>query len=267
MQQSAAIRCEERLELTALPGVPVVQPGDDLAGLLCAALERAQIRVQTGRDVVVVTSKVVSRAEDRFVDLATVTPSQAALDLAARTQKDARLVELILQESSAVSRATLGTLIVRHRLGFVCANAGIDQSNVRPQGHGHGPFVLLLPKDPDASARALRLAIRERFAADIGVVISDSLGRPFRVGTVGAAIGVSGLPALWDQRGDRDLHGRVLELTVTALADQVAAAADLVAGQANEGRAMVHVRGLSYVPTDDSNSGALVRPATQDLYA
>jgi coenzyme F420-0:L-glutamate ligase / coenzyme F420-1:gamma-L-glutamate ligase len=263
----AAIRCAERLELTALPGIPLVQPGDDLGALLCAALERAGIAPVTGGDVVVVTSKVVSRAEDRFVDLAHVVPSAAAQELAARTQKDPRLVELILQESSAISRAAPGVIIARHRLGFVCANAGIDQSNSRRAGEGHGPWALLLPRDPDAAARNLREAVRARFGADIGIVISDSLGRPFRLGTVGGAVGVSGLPPLFDQRGERDLQGRVLEATVTALADQVAAAADLLAGQAAEGRAAVHVRGLSYTPQDDASMRALLRPPEQDLYA
>jgi coenzyme F420-0:L-glutamate ligase/coenzyme F420-1:gamma-L-glutamate ligase len=262
-----AIRCAERLELTALPGIPLVKPGDDLPGLLCAALERAGIVPVTGRDVVVVTSKVVSRAEDRFVDLSAVVPSAAALELAARTQKDPRLVELILQESSAISRVAPGVIIARHRLGFISANAGIDQSNSQPAGAGRGPWALLLPRDPDAAARALRTAVRARFGADIGIVISDSLGRPFRLGTVGGAVGVSGLPPLFDQRGEQDLHGRVLEATVTALADQVAAAADLVAGQAGERRAAVHLRGLSYTPQDDASMRALLRPPDQDLYA
>lgn len=262
-----AIRCAERLELTALPGIPLVQPGDDLGELVCAALERARIVPATGRDVVVVTSKVVSRAEDRFVDLARVMPSAAALELAARTQKDPRLVELILQESSSVSRVAPGVIIARHRLGFVSANAGIDQSNCRSAGDGHGPWALLLPRDPDGTARVLRASVRARFGADIGIVISDSLGRAFRLGTVGGAIGVSGLPPLFDQRGDKDLQGRVLEATITALADQVAAAADLVAGQADEGRAAVHLRGLSFTPQDDASARTLLRPPEQDLYA
>jgi coenzyme F420-0:L-glutamate ligase/coenzyme F420-1:gamma-L-glutamate ligase len=267
MDRPAAIRCAERLVLTALQGIPLVEPGDDLGALLCAAIEREGAVLETGRDVVVVTSKVVSRAENRFADLSQITPSHAARELAASTQKDPQLVELILRESSAVSRSAPGVIIVRHRLGFISANAGIDLSNTRPAGGGRGPFVLLLPRDPDVSARTLRAAIRARFNADIGVVISDSFGRPFRFGTVGAAIGVSGLPPLWDQRGEQDLHGRVLEATVTALADQVAAAADLVAGQADEGRAAILVRGLSYTPDDTAQSRALVRPPDADLYA
>jgi coenzyme F420-0:L-glutamate ligase/coenzyme F420-1:gamma-L-glutamate ligase len=166
-----------------------------------------------------------------------------------------------------LSRAAKNVLLVRHRLGFVSANAGIDESNARPSAAGQGPWVLLLPRDPDASAAALRARVAERFGADVGVVVTDSHGRPFRIGTVGVAIGVAGLPPLWDYRGREDLHQRPLVVTITALADQVAAAADLVAGQADEGRAVIHVRGLRFSPTDDASSRALVRPEADDLYA
>ena len=262
------VSCAEQMVLTALPGLPLVRPGDDLGALVCDGLERAGVTPRSGRDVVVVTSKVLSRAEGCFVDLSTVEVSAQARALAARTEKDPQLVELILRESAAVSRTAPNVLIVRHRLGFVSANAGVDQSNSQPPEapEGSGPWALVLPKDPDASAAAIRQRVRERFDADIGVVITDSHGRPFRLGTVGTAIGVAGLPALWDQRGDHDLHGRTLEVTVTALADQVAAAADLVAGQGGEGRAVVHVGGLRFQPVDDP-SAALLRPTEQDLYA
>jgi coenzyme F420-0:L-glutamate ligase/coenzyme F420-1:gamma-L-glutamate ligase len=268
MDQPAPISCAERLELQALPGIPIVQPGDDVGTLVGDALERARVRPRPTGDVIVVTSKVVSRAEGRFVDLASVEVSARAQELAYRTQKDPRLCELILSESSAVSRTAPGVIVVRHRLGFISANAGIDESNARGRPEGSsGPSVLLLPREPDASAAAIRRTLQQRFGVDIAIVLSDSLGRPFRVGTVGAAIGLSGLPPLWDQRGGRDLHGRELQATVTALADQVAAAADLVAGQAAEGRAAVHVRGLSFVPQSDAGASTLVRPAAQDLYA
>jgi coenzyme F420-0:L-glutamate ligase/coenzyme F420-1:gamma-L-glutamate ligase len=277
LRGGAIIRCAERLELIALAGIPIVQPGDDLPALVCDALERSGVRPESGRDAIVITSKVLSRAEDRFVDLAGVSVSPRAEELAAQTHKDPRLVQLILEEASAVSRTAPGVIVVRHRLGFVSANAGIDESNVRgtyvegvaqpARGRGDGPWVLLLPRDPDGSARAIRGAIRARFASDVGVVVSDSFGRPFRLGTVGAAIGVAGLPPLWDQRGGLDLHGRTLQHTVTALADQVAAAADLVAGQGDEGRPVVVVRGLHYTPEDDASAGALVRAPDQDLYA
>jgi coenzyme F420-0:L-glutamate ligase/coenzyme F420-1:gamma-L-glutamate ligase len=198
--------------------------------------------------------------------------SGRARELARQTGKDERVVELVLRESDGVSRVAHDALVVRHRLGFVGADAGIDMSNARPCGGGAGPWVLLLPEAPDRSAEALRTRIasgtRRAGANDarIGVVVSDSFGRPFRLGTVGVAIGVAGMPALWDKRGESDLFERRLEHTVTALADQVAAAADLVAGQGSEGRAAVLVRGLSF---DVGEHGAheLVRPRDKDLYA
>ena len=261
------IGCSERLEVIALPGVPLVGRGDDLAALALGALDRARLVLGDG-DVLVVTSKVVSRAEGRFVALSTVEPSPRALALAAETNKDPRFVELVLRESTQVSRAAREVLIVRHRLGFIAANAGIDCSNARPADApaDSGPWALLLPEAPDASAAALRERLEASSGARLGVVISDSFGRPFRLGTVGAAIGCAGLPPLWDRRGERDLSGRVLENTITALGDQVAACADLVAGQAAEGRALVLVRGLAFTPSDEP-ARALCRRPEQDLYA
>jgi coenzyme F420-0:L-glutamate ligase/coenzyme F420-1:gamma-L-glutamate ligase len=261
------IACAARLEVFAVPGVPLVGPGADLPAILSRALAAAGITLANG-DVLVVTSKLLSRAEGRFVELPNVLPSPRALDLAQRVDKDARLVELILRESSAVSRATRGVLVVRHRLGFVVANAGIDASNAVPPGSApeSGPWALLLPQAPDASAAAIRARLELESHARIGVVVSDSFGRPFRLGTVGAAIGVSGLPPLWDRRGEPDLFGRVLEQTVTALGDQVAAAADLVAGQAAEGRPLVLVRGLTFGPSEQG-AQSLTRSPAEDLYA
>jgi coenzyme F420-0:L-glutamate ligase/coenzyme F420-1:gamma-L-glutamate ligase len=264
---SSGIACGPRLELSALPGLPLVVPGDDLAALLLAALARAGLALADG-DVIAIASKLVSRAEGRFVPLSRVEPSPRAVALAARAGKDPRIAELVLREASEVSRVAPGAIIVRHRLGFVSANAGIDQSNAGLPGAepSEGPFALLLPEAPDASAERLRRALSEASGAAIGVVVTDSFGRPFRLGTVGAAIGVAGLPALWDQRGGTDLFGRVLEQTVTALADQVAAAADLVAGQAAEGRGAVLVRGLRF-PVGSHSARELARPREQDLYA
>ncbi|HEX8953143.1 MAG TPA: coenzyme F420-0:L-glutamate ligase [Polyangia bacterium] len=261
------IACSERLEVYALPGVPLVGPGDDLAALALAALDRARAALADG-DVLVVTSKVLSRVEGRFVALPTVQPSPRALALAEKSGKDARMVELVLRESTHVSRVARDVLVVRHRLGFVAANAGIDCSNAAPPDAeaGAGPWALLLPAAPDASARALRQRLQEASGAAVGVVVSDSFSRPFRLGTVGAAIGCAGLPPLWDRRGERDLHGRVLENTITALADQVAACADLVAGQADEGRPFVLVRGLRFTPSDEP-ARALCRAPEGDLYA
>jgi coenzyme F420-0:L-glutamate ligase/coenzyme F420-1:gamma-L-glutamate ligase len=254
------------LSLHALVGFPRVRPGDDLAALIARSLEAMQLELEQG-DVLVVTSKVCARAEGRFVDLARVEPSARALQLARQVNKDPRIVELVLGESSAVSRVANGVLIVRHRLGFVCANAGIDFSNAAPGDmRGAGPFALLLPSDPDGDAQRIRAQLESRSGAALGVVISDSHGRPFRLGSVGIAVGVSGLPALLQQVGRADLDGRPLEATVTALADQVAAAADLVAGQADEGRAVVLVRGLAFGALA-SSARELIRPQQQDLYA
>lgn len=267
MQSRETIACASRLELMAVPGIPLIEPGDDLGTLLREALERAGISL-TDHDVVVVTSKVVSRAEGRFIDLASIVPSEQALTLASQTGKDPRMVELILRDSTHLSRIAPGVLVVRHRLGFITANASIDCSNARPAQAApeSGPWALILPEAPDASARQLRASLSQAFGVQIGVIITDSLSRAFRVGTVGAAIGVSGLPALWDQRGEVDLYGRTLETTITALADQVAAAADLVAGQAAEARPVIVVRGLRF-PASEQSSSALYRLKDQDLYA
>jgi coenzyme F420-0:L-glutamate ligase/coenzyme F420-1:gamma-L-glutamate ligase len=262
-----ATGCATRLEIQALPGLPIVRPGDSLVALTLAALTGARLELRDG-DVLVFASKVVSRAEGRFMDLSQVTPSPAAAALAKDVGKDPRLVELILAESQQVSRRAPGVLVVRHRLGFITAHAGIDQSNAAPPEAppGSGPWVLLLPEAPDRSAEALRAALAEATGAAVGVVISDSFGRPFRFGTVGAAIGLAGVPALWDRRGEPDLFGRRLEHTVTALGDQIAAAADLVAGQAAEGRAVVLVRGLEFA-VGTHTASELHRPPDEDLYA
>ena len=256
-----------RLEVVAIPGLPVVDAGTDLPAELVRTFAGAQFELRDG-DVVVVASKVVSRAEDRFVDLRDVVPSPRATDLGASIGKDPRVVELILRESIAISRSAPGVLVVRHRLGFISANAGIDASNALPAraSAASGPWALLLPRAPDESAEKVRVALRDASGAALAVVVSDSFGRPFRLGTVGAAIGVAGLPPLWDRRGEEDLFGRVLEHTITALADQVAAAADLVAGQAAEGRGVVVVRGLTF-PIGQHSAAALNRPAEEDLYA
>lgn len=254
------------LVLRALEGIPRIEEGADLAALIAASLSRMGMTLEDG-DVLVVTSKVCSRAEGRFVDLSRVVPSARAQELADDIEKDARVVELVLRESLEVSRKARGVLVVRHRLGFVSANAGIDLSNAAPSGAGpgDGPYALLLPCDPDLSASRIRERLQPAGCA-LGVVISDSHGRPFRLGTVGTAIGLSGLPALFPQQGRVDLDGRVLETTVTALGDQLAAAADLVAGQADEARPVVLLRGLRFV-AESASARELLRPRAEDLYA
>ncbi len=251
------------LRLIPLAGLPHYTPGDDLAGSLLQALSRGGLALQPD-DVLVLAQKIVSKVEGRQVDLATVQPGERALALAAETGKDARLVQLILDESEEVSRAAPGVLIVRHRLGFTSANAGIDRSNVRP-GPGGAETALLLPLDPDASAARLRQALHEASGVAPAVVIADSHGRPFRLGTVGVAIGVAGMPALWDRRGERDLYGYALQHTDVALADEVAAAAGLLMGQAAEGLPAVLVRGLR-LPPHAGSAADLNRPKERDLY-
>ncbi|MBW8270096.1 coenzyme F420-0:L-glutamate ligase [Caldovatus aquaticus] len=246
-----------RLELIALPGIPMVRAGDDLAALIADGFARAGIAPRPG-DVLVVAQKVVSKAEGRMVDLAAVAPSPRAVALAGEVRKDPRLVEVILSESVRVVRARPGLLIVEHRLGFVMANAGVDRSNVAPPDGAER--VLLLPRDPDASAETLRARL------GLPVVINDSFGRAWRRGTVGVAIGAAGLPALLDLRGRPDLFGRRLEVSITGFADEIAAAASLLMGQGAEARPAVLVRGLDWGEAPPSRAAELVRPAAEDLF-
>ena len=252
----------EPVTLIALAGLPMVRAGDDLAALLAAAI-RAQADGLRRGDVVVVAQKIVSKAEARTIDLATVAPSERAIALAAEVGKDARFVELVLQESRRVVRQRPGVLIVEHRLGYVMANAGIDRSNVDPAA-GEEP-VLLLPRDPDASAAALRLRLEAAFGVPPAVIVGDSFGRAWRRGTLGVALGAAGLPAFVDLRGRVDLYGRVLQVSETGFADEIAAAAGLVMGQADEGVPAVIVRGLAW--SGAANPAAtLVRAAAEDLF-
>jgi coenzyme F420-0:L-glutamate ligase / coenzyme F420-1:gamma-L-glutamate ligase len=250
------------LTLTPIPHFPHVRPGDDVAALLLAALRQAGITLQAG-DVVAIAQKVISKAEGRFVNLDDVEPGAEAVELAAATDKDPRLVELILQESDEISRYKKGVLVTRHRLGFTSANAGIDRSNVAQAGGGE--TVLLLPEDPDKSAAAIRQVLQAAFDVPLGVVITDSHGRPFRLGTVGIAIGVAGIPALWDRRGEPDLYGYRLQHTEVGIADEIAAAASLLMGQAAEGQPIVLLRGL-YFTAPPGRATDLIRPKSLDLY-
>lgn len=250
------------LELVALPGIPMVRQGDDLAGLIAAALERAGQTLHAA-DVVVVAQKIVSKAEGRSIDLATVTPSTDAVKLGDKIGKDPRLVELILSESTRVVRSRPNLMIVQHRLGFVMANAGVDQSNVAPADGVHR--ALLLPRDPDASAEALRASLQLRFGVPVGVIISDSFGRAWRRGTCGIAIGAAGLPSLIDLRGQPDLFGRTLEVSIIGFADEIAAAASLLQGQAAEAQPVVLVRGLDW-SAPVAPAAELVRPLEEDLF-
>ena len=227
--------------LTALAGIPTVCPGDDLAALIVAGLRRTELVAELG-DVLVLAQKIVSKAEGRRVRLADVVPSARAVALAEQAQKDARVVELILRESVQVLRCRPGVIIVEHRSGLVMANAGIDASNVDDADGDES--VLLLPLDSDHSAAGLREKLRRSLGCDIGVVINDSFGRAWRNGTIGTAIGLAGLPGLWDMRGLPDRRGRLLRSTEVGVADELAAAASLVMGQGDEGLPVVHVRGF-----------------------
>ena len=251
-----------QVTLTALTGITLVEPGDDLCAIAVAAFSANGIVPEAG-DVLVVAQKIVSKAEGRYVDIATVQPSERAIALAAELDKDPRLVEVVLSESKRVVRHRPGLLIVEHRLGFVMANAGIDHSNV-PTDDGVDR-VLLLPEDPDGSARALREHLVRVFGSNIAVIVSDSFGRAWRKGTVGVALGAAGLPALVDLRGHSDLFGRALLVTETGFADEIAAAASLLMGQADEAMPMVLVRGLAWA-APELPAAALIRPAEHDLF-
>ncbi len=250
------------LSLVALVGVPLVRDGDDLVAIIAQALAESGQDLRD-RDVLVIAQKIISKAEGRSVALDSVTPSPRARELARETGKDARVVELVLSESTEVLRYRRGVIVTVHRLGMVMANAGIDASNV--QGEPDAARVLLLPRDPDRSAAELRAHLAERFGADVGVVINDSLGRAWRNGTVGAALGVSGLSAVVDLSGHADLFGRPLQITEVGIADELAAAASLIMGQADEGRPIVLARGVPYA-LGDSTAKDLIRPKDSDLF-
>jgi coenzyme F420-0:L-glutamate ligase / coenzyme F420-1:gamma-L-glutamate ligase len=237
----------------------MVRAGDDLPALILSGLDRAG-QVLCDRDVVVIAQKIVSKAEGRMVDLGNVVPSDRAIALAQEVGKDPRIVEVVLSESTKVVRSRANLMIMQHRLGFVMANAGVDQSNVA-EADGHR--ALLLPLDPDGSARAIRAALGER--ANVGVIISDSFGRPWRRGTAGVAIGSAGIPSVIDLRGQPDLFGRKLEVSIVGFADEIAAAASLLQGQAAEAQPVVVVRGLTWTAPDTSVA-EVIRPPEEDLF-
>ena len=244
-----------------ITGLPEIVAGDDLGALLTARLAEAEPGLQSG-DILVVTQKIISKAEGRSVDLADMVPSPEAEALASEVNKDPALVELVLRESSAVVRKAPNILITRHRSGHVMANAGIDASNI---GSGNGGNVLLLPLDPDASAARFADAAEAHFGFRPGVVISDSFGRPWRMGTVNVAIGVAAMPAIIDQRGQADRDGRIMQMTMIAVGDAVAAAAGVAMGEGDEGIPAVIVRGLR-IAGEHQTSRAIVRPVDEDLF-
>ncbi len=252
------------LTLTALQGLPLIKPGDDLAGIILKSISQSALSLEND-DIIVLAQKIVSKAENQLVNLSTIVPTPQALELAARSGKDPRLAELIIRESNEILRVRMGSVIVEHKLGFVCANAGIDHSNVAGDGTDLEEWFLLLPQNPDQSASKIRSQLELASGKRIGVMIIDSHGRAWRVGTVGITIGISGLPGLIDERGWKDLFGYALQITVVAAADELAAAASLVMGQASEGTPVVHVRGFPF-PLREGNLQELLRPKEQDLF-
>jgi coenzyme F420-0:L-glutamate ligase/coenzyme F420-1:gamma-L-glutamate ligase len=252
------------ITLTAVPHLPLVKPGDDIAEMILAATSNAGIDIHDG-DIFVLAQKIVSKAEGRLANLSDITPSAQAIDLANKTGKDARLVELVLSESNEVLRYRTNVLIVEHKLGFVCANAGIDHSNVKGLHGNPDDWMLLLPKDPDASAATIRRKIEKFTHKRIGVMIIDSHGRAWRNGTLGTVIGLSGMPGLVDLRGKPDLFGFKLKITQVAAGDELAAGASLLMGQADEGTPVVHVRGFPY-PLREGSLKELIRPENEDMF-
>jgi len=252
------------LGLTPLKSFPLVKAGDDLVELIIASLSVTNLTLEEN-DILVLAQKIISKSEGRQIDLAMVEPTLKAIELGAYCEKDPRVIELILQESKAVLRVRPGTIIVEHRLGFVCANAGIDHSNISSESYPSENTVLLLPIDPDKSAQIIKDRLEALFGVQIGILIIDSHGRPWRLGVVGTSIGLAGLPGLIDMRGKPDLFGEELRITQIAVADELAGAASLLMGQANEGLPAIHVRGFPY-PLKDGKFQDLVRPIELDLF-
>jgi coenzyme F420-0:L-glutamate ligase / coenzyme F420-1:gamma-L-glutamate ligase len=250
-----------RFEVIGIPGIPMVRPGDNLVDLISTALADMGESLQD-TDIVCVAQKIISKAEGRLVRLADVKPSAAAIELALETDKDPQLVELILSESDEVLRKKPGVLIVRHKRGFVMANAGVDQSNV---DHAEGDQALLLPLDPDASAATLRRELKAKCGADVGVVITDSANRPWRLGTTSIAIGAAGITVLDDRRGETDVYGRELKVTMLNNADAIATAATMVLGETVEKIPVAIIRGLQ-VSGDGQNASIINRPLEDDLF-
>jgi len=252
------------LTISPLLRMPLIHSGDNLASIVLSSLKINDILLKDG-DILVLTQKIVSKAEGRMVNLITVTPSKEAFELASQCEKDPRLVELVLRESKAVLRVRPGSIIVEHRLGFICASAGIDHSNVHGESGNPNDWVLLLPENPDRSAFEIRQKIETSTGTHIGVMIIDSHGRAWRLGVVGTCIGLSGLPALVNECGWQDLFGYTLKITIVSTADELAGAASLVMGEAAEGIPVVHVRGFPY-PLRESSFQELIRPKNQDLF-
>jgi coenzyme F420-0:L-glutamate ligase/coenzyme F420-1:gamma-L-glutamate ligase len=248
----------KRLELIGIEGIGEIRPGDSIGSLICDACARERVDI-IDDDVLVVAQKIISKAEGRVVSLASVTPSARARELGLELDKEPELVEVILGESRRTLRSGGRALIVETHHGFVCANAGVDQSNVGLRR------VALLPQDPDRSARAIRAEIQQRLGQNPGIIVSDSFGRAWRLGTVDVAVGIAGIKPIKDERGTRDRHGYQLKAAVAAVADEIAAAAELVMGK-RDGIPVVIVRGYQTENKEDGSARELLRPETEDLF-
>ena len=252
-----------RLNIFGLDGVPLVKRGDDLVGIIIDALMVSNERLQDD-DIVVIAQKIISKAEGRIVSLKSVKPSRQAEDLATKLEKDPRQIELVLQESKEIVRSKPGVVIVEQNLGLVMANAGIDRSNVVGQDDDD-EYVLLLPKDPDSSCDLIRHEIHKRLGIKVGIIVNDSVGRAWRIGTTGHAIGVAGLPAVIDLRGELDMFGKELLVSEQAVADELASAASLLQGQASEGVPVVVIRGFKS-DAEKQKATALIRDREMDMF-
>ncbi|MEM2440740.1 MAG: coenzyme F420-0:L-glutamate ligase [Candidatus Bathyarchaeia archaeon] len=248
------------VKIIGIKGIPVVKAGDNIAELICKAAEKQGIPIQEG-DIIVITHVIVSRAEGRIVNLNEVAPSAFARNVAELYGKDPALVEVVLREAKSIRRMADGKIITEIRQGFVCANSGVDRSNVPGEN-----CVALLPEDPDASARKIRSEIKRLTGCDVAVIISDTNGRPFREGEINIAVGVSGIKPIRDRRGEKDLFGHVLRVKQTAVADELASAAELVIGQADEGIPAAIIRGYKFIKSEDAKATELVRPREKDLF-
>ncbi len=252
------------LTLTQVTNIPDIKPGDHLPQLIIESLKTQGISL-CNNDILVVTQKIVSKAEDRFINLSSIIPSDEALEIAKCSKKRPQLIEITLRESKKVIRVNQHVMITEHKLGFICANAGIDHSNVRGKAGKQDDWYLLLPKDPDYSAKQICDYINSAEKVKIGVMIIDSHGRAWRYGTVGTMIGTASVPALVDLRGKKDLYGFELKITRVAAADELAGAASLIMGQASEKIPVVHVRGFPY-PLRNTCLNEIIRPEEKDLF-
>ena len=256
----------DHLTLQAVKNFPIINSGDDLVSIICDNLNENGLHLIEG-DILVIAQKIVSKSQNLFVDLRNVSPSKKARELAQKVDKDPRLIEVILSESRSIIRQAPGVLITEHKSGCIMANAGIDSSNIDQNGSENNK-VLLLPRYPDDTCQLYARELQNKLGVNIGVIMNDSFGRPWRYGAIGVAIGAAGLPSLWDRRGERDLYGKVLRVTQQAPADELASAASLLQGQGAEGVPLVLVRGYTFDPINAPVRPAahLIRDESEDLF-